>query len=214
LKRLGRFDKDPKQPCVYVEQLFVMRHSPVGALRVPEKPAVDVVVEAAPAHRVERRFNDVSHRGIWRVAMNLQCQFQRSRKRKLRGSAEAAILAIVRGEHGRHQIARRGRRGRYREPLRHIELGAARCERSRDAIEDTGHAVHRDVGTAAYHGAVSGKKRRRRPAAKVVPLGNVGPAIRVHTHRHEPIVEAGGNLRVGVCRSIHVVAGFAPDCRD
>ena len=52
-----------------------------------------------------------------------------------------------------------------------------------DLREDLRHALNRHVRAAPGQRARGGEKRRRRPAAEVVALVDVGPAVRVDAHR-------------------------------
>ena len=85
---------------------------PVARRGVPEEPAVDLVVQTAPSHRVERHLDEVRHRRVFGLAIQVERELERGGQRKLRLGAEAAVPGIERVEDvcGNIQLAAQARR--------------------------------------------------------------------------------------------------------
>ena len=212
-QRLGRLDEHPQQAGVDVEQLLALRLLPVARGGAAEEPTVDLVVEPAPPDRVERDLDDVRHRRVFGLAIEIEGELEGSRQRKLRRAPEPSMLVVERVEHaGRNVLTGAipiGTRGALTDP-RGGHLLLPRAERLGHALEHRRHAVERDERAAADHVAFRGQKRRRRPPAEAVALADVGAAVGVDADGHEPVVDQARDAWIGVGGAVHVEARLAP----
>ena len=194
-----------------------MRPLPVPLRGVAEEPAIDLVVESTPPHRVERGLDNVGHRRILGLAMDVERELEGCGQRKLGFGPEPAMVIVERVEDPSDKVG--GRRIAIRRcdigtAARGCQLFAPRPERVRHAREHRRHALQRDVGSATDHLSLGRQKRRRRPPAQAVAVADVRAAVGVDADRHEPVVDDGRDARIGVGGAVHVQARFAPRGRN
>ncbi len=212
-QRFGRLDVHPQQAGVDVEQLLLVRPRPVPLRGVAEEPAVNLVVEAAPSHRVERGLDDMRHRRILRLAIEIERELERRDQRKLwprsriRRGPRRTCRRCVRRCPGSCRHRERGTSGLL---LGGRQLLAPRPERLGDALEHRRHALERHVGAAADDRSLRGQKRRCRPPAQAVAIADVGTAVGVDSDGDELLVDYASDARVGVGCAVHVEARLAP----
>ncbi len=212
-QRLGRLDVHPQQAGVDVEQFLAVRLLPVARGGAAEEPAIDLVVEPAPADAVERHLDDVGHRGVLGLAIEVERELEGRGQRKLRRSPEATMLVVERLEDPGGNVlvgdAGVGPRNVGSSPHGgHLIL--PRAERLGHALEHRRHAVGGDERPAADNLAFRGQKRGRRPAAEAIAIADVGTEVGVDADGHEPVQDEAGDGRIGVGRAVHVEARLAP----
>ena len=116
---------------------------PVARRRAAKKPAIDVIVQFAPSHRVERHLDEVCQRVVFGLAIDVESQLERGDQRKLGRGAETAMLGVE----GRRIPSRRYRRPRVRRQraTRHARAGAA-------------NSADRDLNAAATRSSTEGMR--------------------------------------------------------
>ena len=233
---------NPGEQCVVVQHLLEVRHDPVGVHRVPGEAAPDLVIHAAPGHRVGgARHHGQRPAAAFGLAGPLgvaEQELQHHRRRELRRPAEPAALGVVvLGQRGHRLVAQRrqARLGRLpaqrRGPLRQrggdppglpddavAVIVPGFRHPAHEALED----IAREVGPGIERLALRGHEHRHRPAALAghrlggghVDGVHVGALLAVDLDRHQVLVQQLGGWRIleGLVR--HHVAPVAGGIAD
>ena len=242
-RRPPRVHVHAQQERVVVEHLLEVGNHPRGVDRVPGEATGELVVQAAPGHRVEGRLRHLAGVHVTGARVVAQQPLEHHRRRELRGATEPAARGVERGRQPRERRVddvlvpagsaaadssrRLGQRLGDDPRARHhlVPAGGPRRRHAREHLREGRHPVHparREVGAAEERLSRRRREDGHRPPARArhrlrrrhVDGVDVGPLLPVHLDAHEVLVHERG--RRGVLERLvrHDVAPVAGGVPD
>ena len=167
-----------KQQGVVVEHLLEVRHDPAGVDGVAREPACELVVHAAPGHRLEGADGHVERGGVAGAGMVSEQELEDHRRREFRCATESACGAIELAG----QLTDRGGQRRGLDGIRDRWLEGAREGRG-----DVRARARTSSSRVRHASSSAASTRRNCSRGKYVPQKNGSPSgVRKTVIGHPP----------------------------